>query len=74
MGHTVSSQRIVLDIVIDELRAFSKSLRKEDREIFEEIINRPLKHIGSISYACSINVWAFLLIAIIIEQEKKLKC
>jgi hypothetical protein len=73
MGHTVWSQRIVADRMLEELRAFGKALRQEDRETFEQMLKQPLKHFGSISYASSYHAWAFLLLAILLEQEKRLR-
>jgi hypothetical protein len=73
MGHTVWSQRIAIDIILQELAGFSRALRKEDCLALNEILKKPLKHIGSISYADSYHVWAFILLAILVEQEKKIK-
>jgi len=73
IGHTVLSQRMMVDIIISELRAYARALREEDRIIYEELLKLPLKKIGAISYASSIDVWAFLLLSIILEQEKKIK-
>jgi hypothetical protein len=71
MGHTVLSQRIMVDIIINELRAYGKALREEDRIVYENMLRAPLKKIGAISYASSINVWAFILLSILLEQEKR---
>lgn len=60
-------------MILDELSGFARALRGEDRAIFEEMLKKPLKHFGSISYASSYHAWAFLLLAILLEQEKKLK-
>jgi hypothetical protein len=73
MGHTVWSQRIVIDLMLAELKNMGRALRKEDQELFERMLERPLQHIGSISYASSMHVWAFLLLSIILEQEKKVR-
>jgi hypothetical protein len=73
MGHTVWSQRITLDIIIGELSDYGKSLRASDREQFEQLLHLPLLHVGSITYASSMHVWAFLLLSIALEQEKKIK-
>jgi len=73
MGHTVRSQRIAIDLMIAELKGFAKALRKEDRELYHRVLNTSLKRIGAISYASSIHVWAFLLLSIIVEQEKKIR-
>lgn len=71
MGHTINSQRIETDMLLNELKQFGKALKKEDKEIFDELIKHPLKHLGSISYASSVNVWVFFLLSVLIEQEKK---
>ncbi len=71
MGHTVWSQRIVQEVILKELASFSKALRKEDREHFHRMLKKPLKHMGSISYTNSYHAWAFLILAIILEQEKR---
>ncbi|MFW5990742.1 MAG: hypothetical protein ACOCQX_00795 [Candidatus Nanoarchaeia archaeon] len=71
MGHTINSQRNETDVLINELKQFGKSLSENDREIFDELIKSSLKHLGSISYTSSVNVWVFFLLSVIIEQEKK---
>jgi len=71
MGHTVISQRILTESILSELQAYGKSLHKEEREIYEQLLKQPLKHIGNISYTSSVNAWAFILISIILEQEKR---
>ncbi len=73
IGHTVLSQRMIVDIIINELRTYAKALREEDRVIYEELLKLPLKKVGAISYTSSIDVWAFILLSIILEQEKKFK-
>ena len=61
------------DIILEELRSYGKALRKQDREIYEQLLKLPFKHLGSIGYASSMHVWAFLLLSIVLEQEKKIK-
>lgn len=73
MGHTVWSQRMVCDVMLDELKSFGKALRSDDREVLESLLKEPLKHLGSISYASSFHSWAFLLLGILVEQEKRLR-
>ena len=72
MGHTVLSQRIMVDIILAELKSFSKALRHDDRVIYENMLKKSLKRVGAISYTSSVNVWAFILLSIILEQEKKI--
>ena len=73
MGHTVWSSRQNLDILLDELSSYGKALRQEDREIFVRLLKVPLQHVGSISYVSSLHEWAFLLLSIMLEQEKRLR-
>lgn len=73
MGHTVWSQRIALDILLSEIASYGRSLRQKDRVLYEGLLKQPLKHIGSISFASSIHLWAFLLLSIMLEQEKRIK-
>ena len=73
MGHTSSSQRIIVDLLLGELRDYGKTLQRDERAIFERLLKEPLKHVSKISYANSIHAWAFLLLSIMIEQEKRLK-
>tara|TARA_Y100000310_G_C20636464_1_gene791429 strand:+ start:466 stop:1158 length:693 start_codon:yes stop_codon:yes gene_type:complete len=70
MGHTIWSQRINSDLILNELQQFGKALSIEDRIIFSQLIQKPLKHLGSITYVSSQQTWAFLLLSILIEQQK----
>ena len=71
MGHTVSSQRQIIDELIGELRAYAKSLRAEDLPYYEELLAEPLKHLGSITYTSSLHAWAFLILSILVEERKR---
>ena len=72
MGHTVWSQRVTLDILISELRDYGKALRLDDREVFENLLKKPLCYVGSVSNASSMHTWAFLLLSILLEHEKRI--
>ncbi len=72
MGHTVRSQRMAIDIVLSELQGFAGALRQEDRRLLERLLQEPLKHVGAVSNAGSINIWAMILLSILIEQERRL--
>lgn len=71
MGHTAYSQRIVIENLLNELKSFERALSYDDRLVLHKILKYPLKHFGSISYTNSFHAWAFLLLTIFIEQEKK---
>jgi len=72
MGHTNRSQRIVIDSIINELKDFKRSLRAEEQVVFDSLITKLKKHFSSISYACSYNTWALVLLSILLEQEKEI--
>lgn len=63
----------MVDITITELMSYAKALREEDRVIFEKLLKLSLRKVGAISYASSIHVWAFVLLSIILEQEKRIR-
>jgi len=73
VGHTVWSQRIVADIILNELKSYGKALNNEDQLIYSRLLKEPLKHLGSVSYTSSLNAWAFLLLSIMVEQEKRIR-
>ncbi|MFH1398831.1 MAG: hypothetical protein ABIG95_01850 [Candidatus Woesearchaeota archaeon] len=72
MGHTVWSQRMIVDVMLDELKNYGRSLRQPERELYESLLKKSLKHLGNISFASSIHVWAFVLLSILLEQEKRI--
>lgn len=72
MGHTVTSQRQMIDMVLADLKHFGGALRKQDRLALERMLKEPLKHTGAISNAGSIDIWAMLLLSILVEQDKRL--
>lgn len=71
MGHTATSQRRMQDEIFTELHSYAKSLRQEDREIFEKLLKKAYRHYGSTSYASSLHAWAFMLLSIMVEMEKE---
>ncbi len=73
MGHTIESQRVNLEQIITELERYSKALRPQERERMHKLLKAPLRAVGPISYANSLHAWAFLLLSIILEQEKRLQ-
>jgi len=73
LGHTVWSQRIMTDIILKELEQFAKALRVQDRHVYLSLLKQPLKHMGSITFTSSQHIWAFLLLSIILEQQKTIE-
>jgi hypothetical protein len=59
--------------MINELRAYTDVLRDDEQALFERLMKHPLQHVGAMTNASSMHVWAFMLISIIIEQEKRIE-
>ena len=51
MGRTILPARYEVEAQLDELRRFVRSLRKEDRQYFEDLYADIKGHISSITYA-----------------------
>ena len=71
MGHTVTSQRQVVEKILGELNDYGRSLRDEDREAFLSLLSKAKKHIASVSFSCSYNTWALVLFSMMLEMEKE---
>lgn len=72
MGHTTASQRQQVDRLLSELKDYARALRPEERVLLERLLREPLKHVGAIANASSFHTWAFLLLSIMIEQERRI--
>ncbi len=73
MGHTVWSQRQNLEHMITELDRHARALRKDEAQLCRELLDIPMRHVGSIAYANSLHTWSFLLLTIALEQEKRIR-
>ena len=71
MGHTVSSQKQVMEKMVSELSRYREVLSPEDRVIFDELIEKPFSRLGAVTHASSLHTWAFFVLSVCIEQEKK---
>lgn len=56
-----------------ELRAYGRSLPEGERIVFEQLLKAPFRRVGCISAASSIHLWAFLLLSVMVEQERRLR-
>jgi len=72
IGHTVTSQRIVVESILKELNDYGRSLNQEDKPAFRSLLSKIKIHLSSIGYACSYNTWALVLFSILLEQEKQI--
>ena len=73
MGHTVSSQRRVIEELNRTLRDYRRGLRAEDKKRFDELTSIPFTATSSLTTASSIHTWALYLLTIILEHEKELE-
>ena len=62
-----------MNSLVDELQCYGKALRGKDSIIYARLLKKAYKHFGTTSYANSMHAWAFLLLSIMLEQEKKLQ-
>jgi hypothetical protein len=71
MGHTVSSQRRVIEDLNRTLSDYRRGLRAEDKQRFDALTNIPFTATASLTTASSIHTWALYLLTIILEHEKE---
>jgi len=69
----VSSQRVALDLLMVEMRAFGRALRPEEQELLDGLLAQAYRHYGAVSSASSFHSWAFLVLSVMLEQEKRLR-
>lgn len=70
MGRTVAPSRHEIDAQLDELKRFTRCLRKEDIEAFDSLFGKVKRHISSISYSNPLNPAELMQWAAIIELQK----
>ncbi len=73
MGHTTPSQRTVIESTLKEFETYGRSLRKEEQEIYKEMLERVYARVGNISFTGSVHVWKFILLSLILDIELKKK-
>lgn len=72
MGRTVISYSMALDKTLSRFDNYRKALRKEDREIFDELMRLAKKQVQSGSMAQSPNVFDSMSMAMLISIKKQL--
>jgi hypothetical protein len=71
MGHTIPSQRQLVEEIIDVLDKYKDSLRPEERDIIDDFVEDAYQHMGSVSYGNTYHTWALVIISIMLEREKQ---
>lgn len=72
MGKTVESYRLALDAELLTWSGFSKTLRTDDREAFEQMTDACRNHASAGSNATRPEMFEPMVISILLEQQKKL--
>ncbi len=73
MGRTIASYRLALDDEISKWNAFSKVLRVEDKESFEELMDACRLFASAGSNATQPILFEPMVFSILLFQQKKLK-
>jgi hypothetical protein len=72
MGRTIPSYRIASEIEIWKWKPFRKTLDKQDRKIFDELLCIPRLYNSAGTMACRPILIHVILVSIIFEHYKKL--
>lgn len=72
MGRTVPTYRMVMEDVIRDWDSFKQALRREDRRLFEQLMQKGRRHASAASYAIRSHPTESLLMSILLEMEKDL--
>lgn len=73
MGRTIPSYRTQLEEIITELTVYRRALRGEDKDTFDDIMNKARQHASSCSLLPLFDPMDLILLSIILEQEKEIK-
>jgi hypothetical protein len=73
MGRTVPTYRMTLESIILSWSDFRRALPKEDREVFDQMVNRARMHSSASTYAAFSDPVEGALLAILLEQEKEIR-
>jgi len=72
MGRTVPSFRMLLEGIIEELSAYRRALRGEDRNAFDNLMNKARVHASSCTVAPLLDPMDAMFLSILVEQEKEI--
>ena len=73
MGRTVPTFRNMIDLFELEWNDYKRALRKNDKKIFEKLLNHARKHGASGTNMVNPNPFEPIVISILIEQEKTIR-
>jgi len=72
VGKTVESYRMALDLEVQRWSGFSRALRKEDRDAFEQLIDVCRNYASAGSNATRPVLFEPMVLSILIDQQKTL--
>ena len=72
MGKTVESYRMALDHEVQRWSSFARALRKEDREVFEQLIDICRNYASAGSNATRPVLFEPMVLSILLDQQKTL--
>ena len=72
MGRTVPSFRMLLEEMIAELSVFRRALHGEDKDAFDDIMNKARTHASSCTVAPTLDPMDAVFLSILIEQQKEI--
>lgn len=72
MGRTIPSFRMMLEGIVEELSAFRRALRGEDRFAFDSLMNKARAHASSCTVAPLLEPMDAVFLSILVEQEKEI--
>src|SRR3989344_1124897 len=73
MGRTVPSYRDVIDDELSTLKKSRSALRKEDQELFDEMMSYAKFHISASSYSSRLNPFESIILNILLEQQRLIR-
>ncbi len=72
MGRTVPSFRMLLEEMIVELSIFRRALRGEEKDAFDNLMNKAREHASSCTVAPTLDPMDAVFLSILIEQQKEI--
>jgi hypothetical protein len=73
MGRTVPTYRLTLESIIQSWSDYRRALSKDDREAFDQMVNRARMHASASTYAAFTDPVEGALLSILLEQEKEIR-
>jgi hypothetical protein len=72
MGRTIPSFRMMLEGIVEELSAFCRALRDEDKFAFDRLMNKARAHASSCTVAPLLEPMDAVFLSILVEQEREI--